>query len=369
MPETTPSPTRVLLIGCGGIVNAAHLHAFRDHPERIRLVAACDPSEPARQAVARNCPHRYPVQTEADYETAISKYAKEVDAALVTTPHFLHYPQASACVEAGIPVLVEKPVCRNLDETRRLMSLARERQVLVVAGQNRRYERPVLWARRWIREDPDNFGELRSFDLRGWQNIEAWIATKPDKTADFWILDKERAGGGVVVSLLIHQMDLVRHLSGHDFVEVSAQGRFEKPFRNGAESSCCALMKLSNGAVGTLHANYLVKKSFPPNEVINLIGDHGYVGNEQGWKYGSGHGTEPDGWDWQFDGIGPVPEDESLTPDPRSFTSQLLAFADAVRNGTKPFSHIEENFNTMAAIEAIYTSMRNGGKTVPVAKF
>ncbi len=200
----------------------------------------------------------------------------------MTTPHFLHYPQARACVEAGIPVLVEKPVCNNLDETRQLTTLARERGVLVVAGQNRRYERSALWARRWIQENPLNFGELRSFDLRGWQDIDAWIATKPDKNADFWILDKERAGGGVVVSLMIHFIDMVRHLSGHDFVEVSAQGRYDLPFKNGAESSCCALLKLSNGAVGTMHANYLARKSFHPNEVINLIGEHGYTSMQQG---------------------------------------------------------------------------------------
>lgn len=367
MLNDSETPLRVLLIGCGGIVHAAHLPAFKVHGQALRLVVACDPSEAARVAVAKEMADHNEVATAADVTEAIREYAGEVDAALVTTPHYLHYPQARACVEAGIPVLVEKPVCNNLEETRQLLALSRERGVLVVAGQNRRYERPVLWGHRWMREHPHAFGELRSFDLRGWQNIEAWIAGKPDRNADFWILDKERAGGGVVVSLLVHFIDMVRHLSGQDFVEVKAQGRFDPPFKNGAESSCCALLKLANGATGTLHGNYLVKKSFPPNEVINLIGEHGYFGNEKGWQYASSEGAEPDGWDWQFQGVAPVPDDPTLSPDPSSFASQLLAFAAAVRQGTRPWSHLEDNFNTMATVEAIYSSMSQGGAAVPVA--
>ncbi len=367
MPKTPASPLRVLLIGCGGIVTNAHLRAFKEFPGKLRLAVACDPSPQARESVAGSLPDRYAVETEADYETALSKHGNRVDAALVTTPHHLHFPQARACVEAGLPVLVEKPVCLNLAETRQLMALARERRVLVVAGLNRRYERAALWARRWIREDPTNFGQLRSFDLRGWQNIEAWIADKPDRKADFWILDKERAGGGVVVSLLVHYIDMVRHLTGLDFVDVSARGRSDPPFRNGAESSCCALLRLSNGAVGTMHADYLARKCLQPHEVINLIGEHGYLGNEQGWKYASTRGGEPGGWDWQYEGMEHVPEDPTLSPSPFSFTSQLLAFADAVRNGTLPWNHIEDTFNTMAVIEAIYTSMRHNGAAVTVA--
>ncbi len=358
-------PLRVLLVGCGGIMKA-HLPAFEAYPDRLRLVAACDPSERARNAVVQRLSSIHEARPFASQEEAIEQLEGEIDAAVVTTPHFLHFPQAAACVEAGIPVLIEKPVCNNLEETRRLLNLSRKRNVLVVAGQNRRYDLRALWLKKWIRENPSAFGELRSFDIRGWQNIEAWIAGKPDKNADFWILDKARAGGGVVVSLLVHYLDMVRHLTGLDYIEVSAHGRRDPPFRNGAESSCCALLKLSNGAVGTMHANYLVRKGVQPTEVFNLIGENGFIGNGNGWQYASTYGEEPTDMKWQFKGIESVPEDPSLAPDKKHFVSQLLAFAEAIRTGRKPMSHIEENFNTMAVIDAIYTSMQRGGGAVPV---
>lgn len=363
--HSVSSPLRVLLIGCGGIVNS-HLPAFEKYPDRLRLVAGCDPVAAATAKVADRMKAFGPVTTFSEVETAIAAMRGKVDAAIVTTPHFLHYPNAKACVEMGIPVLIEKPVCNNLEETRKLLELSEKHHTLVVAGQNRRYEAKALWARKWLAENPKNFGSLRSFDLRGWQNIEAWVATKLDKNADFWIFDKKRAGGGVVVSLLVHYIDMVRHITGLNFVEASAKGRCDAPFKNGAESSCCALLTLSNGAVGTLHANYLARKCFEPNEIFNLLGENGYIGNERGWQYASTHGQEPTGWEWQFEGMTEIPEDNSLVPDPSSFVCQLLAFADAVRSGSKPMSHIAENINTMATMEAIYESMQNGGKAVKI---
>lgn len=363
---SSKDPLRVLLIGCGVIAARAHLPAFENYPDRLRLVAACDPSERARTAIVQRLSPVCEVQPFASHEEAIGRLNGEIDAALVSTPHFLHFPQATACVEAGLPVLIEKPVCNNLDETRRLLDLSRQRNVLVVAGQNRRYDLRALWLKKWLRKTPQAFGELRSFDMRGWQNVNDYIAKKPDKNTDFWILDKNRAGGGVTISLLVHHLDMIRHLTGLDYIEVSALGRWDPPFKNGAESSCGALLKLSNGTVGTMHANYLVPGGVRGNEGFNLVGENGFISNTNGWHYFSTYRGEPAAMNQPVEGMESVPEDPSLAPDKKAFVSQLLAFAEAVRAGNKPMSHLAENFNTMAVIEAIYTSMRQGGAVIPV---
>jgi len=359
-------PLRFLVIGCGGIFTNAHSKAFFSYPEHLCVTAACDPSPRARKELAEQLASIGEVQTFEDPATALAACRDKVDAALILSPHYLHYPLAQTCLEAGLPVLIEKPVCNNLTETRNLMALGETHDLLVVAGQNRRYDPKPSWLKKWMSENPLHFGDIQSFDVRAWQNIGAWIATKPDKNADFWILDKERAGGGVVVSLLVHYLDMIRHLTGRDFVKVSAQGRFEPPFKNGAESSCCALLTLDNGAVGTMHGSYLAPRMIQPNECFNLFGEHGYVGDEQGWKYATTGGAEPEGWAWQFEGVEDVPLDESLELDPFSFTAQLLDFSRAVEKGTRPRNAIENNFNTMAVIEAIYESMNLGGISVDV---
>jgi len=361
------TPLRVLLVGCGGITDA-HLPAFETFFEQLSLIGATDPSEAARKGVAERMKPHGQVRTFAGLEEALVQLKGGIDAALVVTPHFLHFPQAKACLEAGIAVLVEKPVCNNLTELRTLRKLSKGHDKWVVAGQNRRFDPGIQWLHRWRKENPEQFGELRSFDVHGWQNIFAWMATKPDVSADFWILDKERAGGGVVVSLLVHYLDAIRYLSGQDFVEVSARARFDPPFKNGAESACSALLKMSGGACGTLHGNYLAPKVPNPNEAVHLFGEHGYIGNPSGWQYASTKGEDADGWDFQFSGIKSVPAEaaRALVPSSHSFTNQLLDFARAVRTGKPPVNTLAENFNTMAVIEAIYESMNSGGKSVAV---
>ncbi len=361
------SPLNFIIIGCGGITEA-HLLAFENHPDRVRLSVVCDQSDLASHTVAERFKNIAPAKTYSDFEEAIRNERSNIDSALITTPHFLHFTQAKTCVEAGIPALVEKPICNNLSEAQQLLELSEANNVLLVAGQNRRYASEARWLRRWLDEKPEEFGELRSFDMRGWQNIEAWIATKSDKNADFWALDKERAGGGVVLSLMIHYIDLIRYLSGLDYVEAQAHGRIDAPFKNGAESTCCALLKMSNGAVGTLHGNFLARKTIQPNEIFSMIGENGYIGNTNGWQYASMNGDAPDGWDHQFKNIQDVPNDDPLSIYPGSFITQLLAFADAVEKGETLMSSIADNFNTIATVEAIYESMKCGGQAVAVKK-
>ena len=368
------TPMQFLMIGCGGISHA-HLQAFESHPGKLRLVAASDPSEVARKAVAERMKPHGSVWTFADHEEALDSLAGEIDAALVVSPHFLHYPQARACVEVGIPVLVEKPICNNLDETRRLKALAGERAITVMAGQTKRYTPFARHARQWVKRSPENFGTLSTFAIESWQNILCWIATKPDKNADFWILDKKRAGGGVVVSLSCHAIDLVRYISGQDFVQASALGSFEAPFKNGAESACAANLKLAGGGFGTLNASYLAKR-IPYSESFKMFGTQGSIvqhadewGRYDGEIRVGSSDDDPAGWNDQFAGLDPLPENLAwkMDMDPFPFTNQLLEFRSALLENREPLTGIGDNMNTMAAIEAIYESMNNGGQTVKIA--
>jgi predicted dehydrogenase len=360
------TPLRFLLLGAGGIT-AAHLPAFRQHPERLRVAAVCDPSEAAREGLTSQLRDLGPVRAHENHESALAQERGAVDAVLIATPHHLHLPQARACVEAGLPVLVEKPLCRSRAEALALRDLARRHRILVVSGQNRRYDLRVEWLRDWIEAAPENFGELRSFELFAFQNILSWIATKPNPVADFWILDRERAGGGVVISLLIHLLDLLRALTGLDYAQVSARSRQDPPFRGGAESVSCGLLTMSNGAVGTFHANYLAPRHPRAGEGLCLFGSEGMVRQQAGWAYASAAGQGAPPWGRPDEGLSPLSIPAAEADPLHSFTLQLLAFADAVRTGTLPRSHLEENLNTLAVIDAIEVSAARDGAPVEVA--
>ena len=367
MPNPEIKPINILLIGCGGIAEA-HLGALESLPETFRVVGGSDPSAAAREGLESRMGRHGRVRTYADHLTALKDLAGEADAALILTPHFLHYPVALDCLGAGLHLLIEKPATHTLAQAAELASLSHTTGLTVMAGQTRRFDPRYVFLRNWLREDPERFGALRTFEMCGWQNIEAWIASKPDRNADFWILDKKRAGGGVVISLLVHAIDMLRFLFDEDYAEVSARGRHDPPFKNGAESTCSALLTTRGGATGTLHANYLARKT-PYCESIKFFGERGCIGDLPGklgtyWGpafYGSTDGREPEDWDFQFTGVEPVPKVLPAGCTANAFTNQLLAFAATLREGKPSLSSIDDNLNTIATVEAIYQSMAQGG--------
>ena len=355
-------PVKVAIIGAGG-VSRLHLGAFKMEPDVVRLTAICDARLEAASALGEQLPYSVPVY--ADHREMIAN--ADLDVAVVALPHYLHFPIARDLIEAGIPTLIEKPLTCTLDETRRVQRLAADHGVPVAAGQMRRFNREAVWLRRWIEDNPRNFGELHSFDIQSWQNIWGWLGRTA--ATDPWLLDRERAGGGVVISLAVHQLDLVRFLTGQDYEEVTAVGRFDDPFINGAESSAVVLLKMSGGAAGVLHASYTTPRT-PYSEAMSLFGKHGtiiqraeHIGQYHGpFLYASVSGKETKSWNQMYEDLEQVPEKEvaDLHEDP--FVNQLVFFARAVAAGETPINHVDDNFNTMACIQAINDSLRSGTK-------
>lgn len=364
------SPFRYALVGAGGAARRLHLPVFKNRADRLSLVAACDPVAAARESLAAEVPGLQVFATPRE----MIRGAK-FDAAIVTLPHHLHFPIARDFVEAGIPAIVEKPVVCSLDELRQLRDLAERKKVPVAAGQNRRFNRDATWIRDWVRADPKNFGALRTFDLQAWQNVFAY--TRGEQNLSHWILDKTTAGGGVVISLAIHQLDFLRHVFGIDYTEVVAAGRFDFPFRNGAESCAAAWLRTSSGGAGTLHAQYTAPR-VPYCESLKAYGEHGalvqqveqpFSGEYEGvYHYATTRETATNDWPDQFKGFNRVDPALVTRLHEHSFTNQAVDFAECVATGRPPLNSLRENFNTLATIFALYDSIAAGGRPVAVPK-
>lgn len=362
------SPVRFGVIGAGVIARNSHVRSFMERADKSRLVAVCDGVRANAQAMADQVGGNVAVLT--DHHELLAR--PDIDAVIVATPHFNHAELGRDCVAAGKPVLIEKPVVCTVAELRDLHALSAKAGVPVVAGQMRRFEPEVVWLRDWIASSRTTFGELRSFDIQSWQNLEGYLH-QGGAGLKHWLLDGKQAGGGVVISLAIHQLDLIRYLFDADYVEVRASGRFDSPFYNQAESSAVALLTLSSGATGMLHANYLAPR-VPFCEALTAFGSHGTIiqhverqGDYRGpFKYATTNGAPTTSWPQQWEGLTAVPPHPTL--DPNSFVNQTLAFAEMVRNGGSSRNGLSENFNTIAVIEAIARSIRTG-EAVAVEKF
>lgn len=344
-------PLRIAMIGAGGIARA-HTKAILLCPDQLRLVAVADVNEVAALVLASE--HGSDVAVFTDHRALLE--ALRPEAAVITLPHFLHHPVAKDCLMAGVPVLVEKPAANTAAELRELAAVARERGLALQAGQMRRFGAAVSRLKAWRSESPLHFGELRSFDFVVQVNIDAYTGGN----SSHWVLDGAKAGGGVVASFGIHRLDLVRHLSGCDFEEVNAVGRFEPPFTAGAESQASVLFRMNNGATGTLHANALAPRT-AYYDSFTLHGTHGSIMEVGGPpRYATATGAVTNAWGHQHEGWIDVPD--SANPLDDAFVRQLLEFALAVREGRPPaMNSAEENFNTIACLDAIALSLRTGG--------
>lgn len=355
--QPNDAPVRLAMVGAGAIAEH-HLRAIDDLADSVALTAVVEPREEAFERIRL----RFPT---AKRFTGISDLAQAgvSDAAIVATPHFLHYEQATELARVGLPSLVEKPLAISTREMRALGEVAEETGSLIIAGQTRRFEPEVLWAKAIIDEDPEVFGQLESFDIQSLQNINAYTITAG---TSHWLLNGELAGGGVAISLAIHQLDMIRFLSGANFTEVSAFARYDSPFTKGAESQMSAVLRMSNSATGTLQASYVADR-IPFSEAMTLMGEFGTLtqhaenlGDYRGpISYASSRGAKPARFTDQLAGWARLQAPPALAGlFEFSFSNQLAHFANVVRGRAVPVNTLRENFNTIACIEALMTSAR-----------
>lgn len=371
MTTSSPSPVRIAFIGAGGI-NNAHRVAFETHANQVAVAGVADPSPDAARTLAA----AFDAPSFGDPAEMLDALAGKVDAVLVTTPHFLHFRHAELALERHLPVLVEKPVACSLDEVRQLQALEKQHGTFVQAGQMQRFGREENWLKRWLQSEA--FGEPRLFNLDIYQNIEGYISGKDSP----WILDKNRAGGGIVISVAIHILDLLRHWFDDDFVEVATLGRSDLPLQNGAESTCAAILKTRRGMIGTLNCSYTVARC-PYSQRSMIFGTNGTLaqhmeqigGGYAGPYYVSTSGGLPTPeWNMMYSGFEGVAERMAAEsgpvddPTPTAFVNQMLAFANCVREGRPGENSLARNFNTIAVIDSLAQSLATGQpQTVPIS--
>lgn len=124
---------RVGVIGCGLVAQVMHLNYLRELADRYEIVALCDISESVREACARD----YNVtKTFGDWRDLLKE---RLDAVFILTPGS-HAPIAIAAAEAGIHVLVEKPMCFSVAEGQDMITAAAHAGVVLMVAYNKQYD-------------------------------------------------------------------------------------------------------------------------------------------------------------------------------------------------------------------------------------
>jgi predicted dehydrogenase len=128
-----PERTRVGVVGGGAIAQIAHLPTLSRLDDRFELVALADPSPSVRDALSA----RFGIKAHSDWRSLLEE---ELDALVVCSPHATHAEVALGALDAGLHVLVEKPLCISIEDADLICTRREETGRVVQVGYMKRYD-------------------------------------------------------------------------------------------------------------------------------------------------------------------------------------------------------------------------------------
>jgi len=212
--EQNESVVKTAMIGTGGMARH-HTKRILQQLETTKISAVCEPSGNAYEEFCQlfDDAGQTPPPNEPDLTTMLAKYGAELDAAFIITPHVFHFTQASACLEAGIDVLLEKPMVMNADEAQQLIDIRDRTGRLLTVAFNGSLSPQIRTAVQLLRSgELGNILNVHAVVWQDWKNL----------AADTWRQVPEIAGGGFLFDTGAHMLNTVSDLVGEDFVEVAA---------------------------------------------------------------------------------------------------------------------------------------------------
>jgi predicted dehydrogenase len=237
-----PARIRVGFIGVG-MMARHHLGEMLARPD-TEVRAVCEPSAAALAAAAELFDrHGLPVPpNEPDWTRFVAVYGQQLDAVFIITPHVLHFAQATACLEAGLDVLLEKPMVMTAGEATALIETRdRTGRLLVVAFQGS-LSPQIREASRLLRSG--QLGPILNVNAVVWQD---WGSV----TEGTWRQDPELSGGGFLFDTGAHMLNTVSDLAGEEFAQVAAW--LENDGRP-VDIRAVVMGRLASGALVTMNA-------------------------------------------------------------------------------------------------------------------
>jgi predicted dehydrogenase len=340
---------KVGIIGVG--MGKHHLRAFQKHP-RSQVTAVADLDEDRLKQVAEE--HGVP----AAYTTAEAMLAaEELDVAVVATPNKFHKPLTIAALEAGCHVLCEKPMAMNAAEAREMQQAARRTGKRLMINFSFRFTPEAWHLKREV--DAGTLGDIYYGETR-------WLRRRGMPGFGGWFGQKALSGGGPLIDLGVHRLDLALWLMGypepawvlaatHNLMGSRLAEQNGKLFD--VEDIAAALIRFKNGAtlyVAASWASHIKERELMETRMVGTEGGLVHHNDDEGYHfacelYTDRHGAHVD-----------------LTPHgrPPAPASPMEHFGDCILDDRPHTATAAEGVTVMEVIDAIYASAAQGA---PVA--
>lgn len=234
---------KVAVIGAGAM-GRNHVRVYYELPG-VQLVGVSDVDEAGAAAATR----LYATRTYTDYRQMLEE--TQPDAVTIAVPTEHHLEVALDVISRGVHLLIEKPIASTVDEGQQIIDAAAQANVHLQIGHIERFNPAVIALRQQLAENA--LGKVYQIDARRQGPF-------PGRIKDV----------GVVVDLAVHDIDVIRYITGAEITRVYAETA--QRIHETREDMVTGLLRLDNGAVGTLTINWLT-----PTKIREL-----YVTGERG---------------------------------------------------------------------------------------
>ncbi|MHB0998139.1 MAG: Gfo/Idh/MocA family protein [Armatimonadota bacterium] len=332
------------VIGVG--IGSFHIQGYQQCPE-AEVVAVCDLNEARAKATAEqySIPNVY-----SDYNEMLKR--EDIDAVSVCTPNFLHAPISIAAFEAGKHVICEKPLAMNPQEGEAMVAASKKAGKLFMTAFNNRFRGDTQVLKKFI--ENGDLGEIY-FGKTG------WIRRKGIPGMGGWFTTKSKSGGGPLIDIGVHVLDLALWLMGNPKAVTVTGTTYAKfgPKGEGTggwgiaeadgsfdvEDLASGFIRLDTGATLMLEASWA---SHIKQDMIytSLCGTKG--------------GADVDPLRIYTD-INGVPSDITPSyPQVAGHIMEIKHFVDCLVNGTELISTGEHGLEVVRILDAIYKSAATG---------
>ena len=332
------------IIGVG--IGHLHIQGYVKCPE-AQVLAVCDVNEERARRVAAEfgIPHVF-----TDYEEMLE--LDDIDAVSVCTPNYLHAPITIAAFEAGKHIICEKPLAITPEEGEAMVAAGKRAGKLFMTAFNNRFRGDTQVLKKFVEQ-----GELGEI----YYAKTGWLRRRGIPGMGGWFTTKSKSGGGPLIDLGVHVLDLTLWLMGNPkavtvtgstYAKFGQCGKGMGTWGTAEESGKCdvedlaaAFIRLNTGATVVLETSWA---SNVERDVVytTLMGTKGGADVDPLRVYTEMHGALVD-----------------VTPSYSNQSGHLMEikhFVDCIVNGKEPISTGEHGLEVTRILDAIYKSAEQG---------
>jgi len=357
------------LVGCDGIMKWVHIPALAKIAN-VEVVAMCDSVEGRCEEIKKFAKSEYGTNL-LDNARCYTSYDEmleheSLDAVDICTPNYLHAPFAIKALEKGIHAFSEKPDCTNVEDMLRMKEAAEKSGKVLMVMRNNRYNVYAQMLKK--RAESGEFGTIYCGRC-------GWIRRRGIPGKGGWFTTKEYSGGGPLIDLGVHMIDLAIYLMGNP-KPVAVSGAVYCNFANdtaaqtgdGArygEAKKDGIFDVEDQATGFIR--------FDNGAALQI--DFSWAGNieAENFNFLELRGSKA-GMKWKDSGkiakvfkeVDGEQVDETLQADTSigGHEANLRHFVDVISSGAKPDYTPQQGLDMIKILTAIYRSAETGREVV-----